>query len=185
MKIYTNISFCLRKTISDCVWQTHTHTHTHTLLAILNKSWRQHPTRYQLYVHLPPITKTIQVGQTRHTGHCWRSRDELISDVLGWTPTYGRAKHDDQLEHIFSSYVSMRDVPLRTWRRRWTIGRSGERRSGISVLVAWHDDDEDIYWANETELSPWFAADEDRVSYVLSHVVWWIYIYIYIYNPIC
>ena len=24
--------------------------------------------------------------------HCWRSRDELISDVLQWTPTYGRAK---------------------------------------------------------------------------------------------
>ena len=24
-------------------------------------------------------------------GHCWRSRDELISDVLLWTPTYGRA----------------------------------------------------------------------------------------------
>ena len=31
------------------------------LQAILNKSWRQHPTRHQLYGHLPPITKTIQV----------------------------------------------------------------------------------------------------------------------------
>ena len=30
--------------------------------------------------------------RTRHAGHCWRSRDELISDVLLWTPTYGRAK---------------------------------------------------------------------------------------------
>ena len=60
--------------------------------AILNKSWRQHPTRHQLYGHLPPITKTIQVRQTRHAGHCWRSRDELIRDVLLWTPTHGRAK---------------------------------------------------------------------------------------------
>ena len=25
-------------------------------------------------------------------GHCWRSRDELINDVLLWTPTYGLAK---------------------------------------------------------------------------------------------
>ena len=40
----------------------------------------------------PPITKTIQVRRTRHAGHCWRSKDELISDVLLWTPTYGRAK---------------------------------------------------------------------------------------------
>ena len=64
--------------------------YTRMLRAILNKSWRQHPTRHQLYGHLPPITKTIQVRRTRHAGHCWSSRDELISDVLLWTPTYGR-----------------------------------------------------------------------------------------------
>ena len=62
------------------------------LRAILNKSWRQHPTRHQLYGHLPPITITIQGRRTRHAGHCWRSRDELIRDVLLWTPTHGRAK---------------------------------------------------------------------------------------------
>ena len=66
--------------------------YTRMLRAILNKSWQQHPTRHQLYGHLPPITKTIQVRRTRHAGHCWRSKDELISDVLLWTPTYGRAK---------------------------------------------------------------------------------------------
>ena len=66
--------------------------YTRILRAILNKSWRQHPTRHQLYGHLPPITKTIQVRRTRHEEHCWRSRDKLISDVLLWTPTYGRAK---------------------------------------------------------------------------------------------
>ena len=65
---------------------------TRMLRAILNKSWRQHPTRYQLYGHLPPITKTIQARRTRHAGHCWRSKDELISDVLLWTPAYGQAK---------------------------------------------------------------------------------------------
>ena len=62
------------------------------LRAILNKSWQQHPTRHQLYDHLPLITKTIQVRRTRHAGHCWRSRDELIRDVLLWIPTHGRAK---------------------------------------------------------------------------------------------
>ena len=30
--------------------------------------------------------------QTRHAGHCWRSKDELIRDVLLWTPAYGQAK---------------------------------------------------------------------------------------------
>ena len=66
--------------------------YTRMLRAILNKSWRQHPTKHQLYGHLLPITKTIQVRRTRHAGHCWRSRDELISDVLLWTLAYGRAK---------------------------------------------------------------------------------------------
>ena len=66
--------------------------YTRMLRAILNKSWWQHHTKHRLYGHLPPITKTIQVRQTKHAGHCWRSRDELINDVLLWTATYGWAK---------------------------------------------------------------------------------------------
>ena len=58
----------------------------------LNKSWRQHPTKQQLYGHQLPITKTIQVRRTKDAGHCWRSRDELISDVPLWTPSHGREK---------------------------------------------------------------------------------------------
>ena len=66
--------------------------YSRTQRAILNKSWRQHPTKQQLYGYLPTITKTIQVRRTRHAGHCWRSGDELISDTLQWTPSHGRAK---------------------------------------------------------------------------------------------
>ena len=66
--------------------------YTRMLQAILNKSWRQQPIKQQLYSHLPPITKTIQVRWTRHVGHSWRNRDELISDVLQWTLSHGWAK---------------------------------------------------------------------------------------------
>ena len=52
-------------------------------------------------------------------------------------------KQDDQHEHTFSSYVGIRDVVLKTYLGRWTIGRSGERGSGISVLPARYDDDDD------------------------------------------
>ena len=109
--------------------------YTKVLRAILNKSWRQHPTRHQLYGHLPPITKTIKVRRTRHAGHCWRSRDELISDVLLWTPTYGRVKARRPAEYTYSSYVRIRDVALKTCQKRWMVGRSGERGSGMSVLA--------------------------------------------------
>ena len=73
--------------------------------------------------------KTIQVRRTRHAGHCWRSRNELRSDVLLWTPTYGWAKAGR--------------AALKTRQRRWTIGRSGERGCGISVLAARPDDDDE------------------------------------------
>ena len=62
------------------------------LWATMNKSWWLHHTKQQLYGYLSPITKTIQVKRTRHTGHCWRSWDELMSDILLWTPSHGRAK---------------------------------------------------------------------------------------------
>ena len=50
---------------------------------------------------------------------------------------------DDQLERTFSSYVRIQVVVLKTYLGRWTIGRSGERGSGISVLPARYDDDDD------------------------------------------
>ena len=65
---------------------------TRMLQAILNKSWWQHPTKQQLYRHQPPISKTIHIRGTRHVGHFWRSKDELVSDVLLCTPSHGRAK---------------------------------------------------------------------------------------------
>ena len=66
--------------------------YTRMLRAILDKSWRQHPTWHQLYGHLSPIMETIQVRRIRYAKQCWRSRGELISDVLLWTPTYSRAE---------------------------------------------------------------------------------------------
>ena len=36
--------------------------------------------------------ENYKVRQTKHAGQCWRSREELISDVLLWTPSHGRAK---------------------------------------------------------------------------------------------
>ena len=113
--------------------------YTRMLRAISNKSLRQHHTRHQLYGHLPPITKTIQVRRTRHAGHCWRSKDELISDVLLWTPAYGRAKAG-RPARTYSSYARIRDIALKTCQRRWTIGRSGERWWWILLILpaTWH-----------------------------------------------
>ena len=58
-------------------------------------------------------------------------------------PHMAGQKQNDQLEHTCSSHVRIRDVALKTCQRWWTIGRSGERGSGVSLPAAWHDDDDD------------------------------------------
>ena len=57
------------------------------------------------------------------------------------SPHTAAQKQDDQHERTFSSYVRIQVVVLKTYLGRWTIGRSGERGSGISVLPARYDDD--------------------------------------------
>ena len=52
----------------------YTHTHINMFIYIY------------IYSHLHPISKTIQIRWTRHAGHCSRSKDELLSDMLLWTP---------------------------------------------------------------------------------------------------
>ena len=110
------------------------------LRAILNKSRRHHPTKQQLYGHLPPITKTIQIRRTRYAGHCWRRRDELISDVLLWTSSHGRAKAGWPARSYIQQFCADTGCSPETCLKQWTIGRGGERGSGIFVLIARHDD---------------------------------------------
>ena len=72
-------------------------------------------------------------------------------------------KQDDQHEHTFSSYVRIRDVVLKTYLGWWAIGRSGERGSGISVLPAQYDDDDDIYYHRNPSQLPRAAEYTDWI----------------------
>ena len=120
--------------------------YTRMLRTILNKSWRQHPTKEQLYGYLPHIKKTIKVRRTRHAGHCWRS------DVLLWTPSHGRAKARQPARTYIQQLCEYTGCNLRTCWKRWTIERGGERGSRISVLMARKDDDDDD---DDDDLSLW------------------------------
>ena len=132
--------------------------YTRMLRAILNKSERQHPTKHQLYGHLPPITKTIQAIRTRHTGHCWKSIDELISDVLVWTSTYGRAKAGRPARTYIQQLCentgcSPEELPeamndREMWRERFRDIRAGGRTwwwwcillKKLPSVASWHGD---------------------------------------------
>ena len=118
--------------------------YTRMLRAVLNKSWRQHPTRLQLYGHLPPSQKLYKFDEPDTRDTAGEARTSSISDVLLYGPPLMDVQvWDDQHELTYSSYVRTRVVILKTCRRRWVIGRNGERRSGISAQTARHDDDDD------------------------------------------
>ena len=78
---------CTTWTLNKCMEKKFDGNYTKMLRALLNKSWRQHPTKQQLHGHRPFITKIFQVRQTSK-----RSKDEFMSDILLWTASRGRAK---------------------------------------------------------------------------------------------
>ena len=141
---------------------------------VASKSWWQHPTKHQVHGHLPPIMKTIQVRRTRHAGHCWRSRDELISDVLLWTPTYGRANAGRPARTYIQKLCedtgcSPKDLP-----EAMNDRENGERRSGISVLAAGHDDD-DIYIYIYIYIYAGLWKDKWEIPLLCSHFLLFLY----------
>ena len=106
---------------------------------------------------MPPITKTIQVRRTRHARHCWRSKDELISDVLLWTPTYGQAKagrpartYTQQL--CEDTGCNPEDLPKATNdREKWRARVRDIRAGGTTWWWWWH-----LKWFSKAVVtSPW------------------------------
>ena len=149
--------------------------------AILNKSWKQHPTKKQLYGYLPLVTKTIKVRRTRHAGHCWRSRDELISDILLWTPSHGRAKAGRPARTYIQQLCADTGCNLED---RWTIEKGEGRGSGRSALAAWHDDDDGTAASFTTKVGSLVLSVKDELCFKYIYIYMYIYIYIYILSVI-
>ena len=119
--------------------------YTRMLLAILNKSWRQHPAKEQLYGYLPIIMKLSKLDEP---DIMWYTAREVGTNSQ---VTYsGGTLHmeEQRQEPIYNSSVLIQDVALRTYRVRWTIERGSRRESERSILVAQHDGD-DIYRERE------------------------------------
>ena len=62
------------------------------LRAILNISWRQHSTKLQLHGPILDISTILREQRMRFTGHCWRAKQELASDLLLWSPNHGKRR---------------------------------------------------------------------------------------------
>ena len=76
----------------------------------------------------PHISKTMQVRQTKH---CWRNKDELVSDVLLWTPDMDMPVLANLQELIYISFMWTQDVVWRTCWEWWMIGVDGESQGNL------------------------------------------------------
>ena len=66
--------------------------------------------------------------------------------------------------------VRIRDAVQKTCLRRWTIGKSGERGSGISVLPARHDDDESQWILNMAKMDPQHNMLQQSIKIVIERM---------------
>ena len=100
--------------------------------------------------------------------------------MFSYKPPYmAEQKQGDQLEPTYSSSVRIEDVALRTCQKRWPRGRSGESWSGISMLDAWQDDDDDEVWGINKSL--WVLDVLLLLHHLYIYIYQYIYTYIYIY----
>ena len=123
---------------------------TRILCAGLNNSWKQHPTKQQVYSQLLPISQTLQVKRAKHARHGWRNKDKLIKDAFLRTPTYGHSSFGRSAKTYIHQNCAdtgcCQEDLLRTITERY---RGWERIKGISAvstpwmrlvgrLVLWH-----------------------------------------------
>ena len=118
--------------------------YTRMLRAILYKFWRA-PHKSSSYTATNhPLRKLSKLDEpdTRDTAREVGTNSWVMNSC---GPLHmDEQRQDVQLEHTYSSSVPLQDVALKISRKQWTIGRCGERGSEISVLIAWHNDDDDI-----------------------------------------
>ena len=144
---------CTTWTLRKCVEKKLDGNYTRMLRAILNKSWRQRPTKQNMYGHLLPITNTTEVDEPDIQDTAGEEGTNSYA-IFSCGPLHmDKQKQDDLQEPIYKSSVPIRGVVLKTFREPWAIEMGGERGSGRSVLPARHDYDDDDDLASDLMIS--------------------------------
>ena len=92
----------------------------------------------QLLGHLPPIWQTIDERRSGHAGPCWRSKNEIIRNVLTWTPTLGQTHIKNlladtvcRLEDLTSTRINRSE----RWMRVMRIGAIGPSSKTMTMMM--------------------------------------------------
>ena len=114
--------------------------YTIMLRAALNFSWRdRYMSNKDLYSKIPKITDTIREQGLRFSGHCWISKNEVVSDVLLWLPIHGRRSRgcpaktfvDQLMEDTSCNYEDIPNAIMN--REEWRV-RVNQCRASLNIF---------------------------------------------------
>ena len=72
----------LQKSIDGC--------YTRLLRSALNVSWKDRIPNTVLYKDLPRVSEKIRERRLKFAGHCSRSKDQVVADLVLWKPSQGK-----------------------------------------------------------------------------------------------
>ena len=64
--------------------------YTRMLRVVKNVTWQKLITNEVLYTGLPRILTTERERRLRFSGHCWRTKDEAVYNLVLWEPKRGK-----------------------------------------------------------------------------------------------
>ena len=87
--------------------------------------------KQQLYSHLLPISQSIKVKWLRYAEHCWRSKDELISNDLKLIPLHECTNVDwpAKTPSLFRHWMPSRGLTKGSGQYGWMDGEGKSRKS--------------------------------------------------------
>ncbi len=65
---------------------------TRMIRRTLGLTWEDKVTNANLYRNSPTLSSELRQRRLRFAGHCWRSKNEISSDLLMWEPLHGKRR---------------------------------------------------------------------------------------------
>ena len=107
-------------------------TYTRLLMRVQTISWREHKTKAQIYGDIPPISVTVAQRRARFAGHCYRAKDQVVSDIICWRlpcPNRGRRPFNYMDTIARSMNLDIEDIPK-------IMAERGEWRCRVNSISA-------------------------------------------------
>ena len=94
--------------------------------ATLNMRWQDRISNKELYVDLLPISTTLQIRRLQFSGHCWRSKNEVISQLRLWDLNHGRRSRGRPATAFIEQLKRNTGIHVRNPQLSWQKEGSGE-----------------------------------------------------------